>query len=162
MVKVARWARARRVIAIDVAAAKLEACVGAGADETIDATAGPVEERLLELTGGKGIDVAIDFVCTSATQQAAMRGLGKGGRLAVLSGNGEPFAADPAAFLRNELELLGSRYATRQEVLDSLELVARGELWPLVTETMPLQDAEALHQRLERGLITGRAALLMS
>ena len=46
-------------------------------------------------------------------------------------------------------------------MLDSLELVARGELWPLVTEKAPLAQAEAIHQRLDKGLVTGRAALLI-
>ena len=56
---------------------------------------------------------------------------------------------------------MGSRYATRQEVIESLELVARGDLWPLVTEKVPMAEAEALHQRLETGAVTGRAALIM-
>lgn len=29
---------------------------------------------------------------------------------------------------------MGSRYATKQEVMESLELVAHGDLWALVTE----------------------------
>ena len=78
----------------------------------------------------------------------------------MLSGNGSPFTANPAEMLRKELELLGSRYATKSEVVESLELVARGELWPVVAEQMPLADAEAIHQRLDKGLVTGRAALL--
>jgi propanol-preferring alcohol dehydrogenase len=71
MLKVARWAHARKVIAVDVMAAKLEACVKAGADATIDASEGRVTEQLLEATGGKGIDVAIDFVSSAATLEAA-------------------------------------------------------------------------------------------
>ncbi len=161
MVKVARWARARKVIAVDVMASKFETCLKAGADATVDASEGKVAEQLLELTGGKGVDVAIDFVCTTGTQEAAVKALGKGGRLVVLSGHGKPFTADPAAFLRKELELLGSRYATRQEVLDSLDLVASGDLWPLVTEKLPLAEAETIHQRLDQGLVTGRAALMI-
>jgi D-arabinose 1-dehydrogenase-like Zn-dependent alcohol dehydrogenase len=61
--------------------------------------------------------------------------------------------------LNKELELLGSRYATKQEVIDSLELVARGEIWPLVTETYRLEEAEVVHERLEKSRVTGRAAL---
>jgi propanol-preferring alcohol dehydrogenase len=161
MLMLARWARARKVIAVDVRASKFESCLKAGADATVDASEGKVTEQLLDLTAGKGIDVAVDFVCSAETQQAACHALGKGGRMVVLSGNGRPFLADPAAFLRKELELLGSRYATRQEVLDSLDLVARGEVWPLVTEKVPLEQAEAVHQRLDQGLVTGRAALVM-
>jgi alcohol dehydrogenase, propanol-preferring len=162
MLKVARWAHARKVIAVDVMASKFETCVKAGADATVDASEGKVAEQLLELTGGKGIDVAIDFVCTAGTQEAALGALGKGGRLVVLAGHGQPFQAQTRTFLRKELELLGSRYATRQEVFESLELVARGEVWPMVTEKVPLEQAEAIHQRLDKGLITGRAALMMA
>jgi D-arabinose 1-dehydrogenase-like Zn-dependent alcohol dehydrogenase len=64
--------------------------------------------------------------------------------------------------MRKEIEVMGSRYATRQEVIESLELVARGDLWPLVTEKVPMAEAEALHQRLETGSVTGRAALIMT
>lgn len=161
MLMVARWARARKVIAVDVMASKFEACLKAGADAAVDASDGRVTEQLLELTGGRGVDVAIDFVSAPDTLQAAFGALAKGGRLVTLGGHGAPFQADPAAMLRKELEILGSRYATRQEVMDSLELVARGDLWPLVTEKVPLTQAEAIHQRLETGSITGRAALLM-
>jgi D-arabinose 1-dehydrogenase-like Zn-dependent alcohol dehydrogenase len=64
--------------------------------------------------------------------------------------------------MRGELEVMGSRYATRQEVIDALDLVARGELRSIVTEKVPLAQAEAIHQRLDRGLITGRAALMIA
>jgi D-arabinose 1-dehydrogenase-like Zn-dependent alcohol dehydrogenase len=43
--------------------------------------------------------------------------------------------------------------------LDCLELVARGEVFPLVTEVRPLAEAEAVHERVERGEVIGRAAL---
>ena len=162
MLNVARWAHARKVIAVDVMASKFEACVKAGADLTVDASDGRVAEQLLELTGGKGIDVAIDFVSSAQTLEAAFAALGKGGRLVTLGGHGGTFTANPALMLRKELELLGSRYATREEVIESLELVARGEVSALVTEKVPLAEAEALHQRLDKGLITGRAALMMS
>ena len=42
------------------------------------------------------------------------------------------------------------------------EAVARGELWPFVTETFALQNVEELHQRLENGLVVGRAAVLIN
>lgn len=162
MLSVARWARAAKVIAVDVRAAKFEACLKAGADATVDASDGRVAEQLMDLTGGLGVDVAIDFVSSAETLQAAFAAMGKGGRLLTLGGHGGQFTAHPADMLRKELELLGSRYATRQEVIESLELVARGELWPMVTEKVPLASAEAVHAKLERGEVTGRAALLVS
>jgi alcohol dehydrogenase, propanol-preferring len=162
MLQVARWAHARKVIAVDVMASKFEACLKAGADATLDASDGRVAEQLLALTDGKGVDVAIDFVCSTSTLESAVAAMSKGGRLVMLGGHGAKFSAHPGEMLRKELELLGSRYATKEEVAESLELVARGELSPIVPEQVPLAQAEAVHQRLDKGLVTGRAALLIA
>ena len=161
MLKVARWAHARKVIAVDVARFKFDACLEAGADVTVDVSEGGVTEQLMELTGGKGVDVVIDFVSSAATLEAGCAALGKGGRLVTLGGHGGTFRANPGEMLRKEAELLGSRYASREEVIESLELVARGELWPMVTEKAPLAQAEAVHARLEQGAVTGRAVLMV-
>ncbi|MGE3937018.1 MAG: alcohol dehydrogenase catalytic domain-containing protein [Rhodospirillaceae bacterium] len=160
MVMMAKWAHAR-VIAVDRAAEKLPACLTAGADAVVDASRNDATEALIELTGGKGVDVAIDFVSSTESLERAAAALGVGGRLVTLGGSGQPFRANSAAMLAKELELIGSRYATRQEVLDSLALVARGDIAPLVTETYPLEQAEAAHQRLEHEKTIGRAALLI-
>jgi len=161
MLMVSRWAHARRVIAVDTRAAKFETCVKCGADAVIDASDGRVGAQLLELTAGRGADVVFDFVCSRQSIESAISGLNKGGRLVLLAGNGERFDADGPAIMRREIEVMGSRYATKQEVAESLELVARGDISPLVTEKLPLAEAEALHQRLEAGAITGRAALMI-
>ena len=158
MLMLARWAHAR-VIAVDTVADKMSACFEAGADDFIDATGDGVAEVLMEMTKGKGIDVALDFVSSKSTLEAAVGALGRGGRLVTLGGSGQTFDAPAREMLNKELELIGSRYATRQEVLDSLDLVARGEIWPLVTEIGSFEDAEAIHEKIEKGLVTGRAAL---
>lgn len=154
----AKWARAK-VIAVDVAKTKFDACRKAGADEVVDATAGNVTEALLDLTGGKGVDVAIDYVSSTATLEAAARSLGIHGRLVTLGGAGQSFSVSSLDMLLKEQDLLGSRYVTRSEILETLDLVARGEVWPLVSEIHSMQDAEMLHARLELGEVIGRAAL---
>jgi alcohol dehydrogenase, propanol-preferring len=161
MLMVSRWAHARNVIAVDTRADKFEACLKSGADATIDATDGRVSQHLLEETSGRGVDVIFDFVCTKQSIESAIGGLNKGGRLVLLAGNSERFDADGPAIMRKEIEVMGSRYATKQEVVESLELVARGDICPLVTEKLPLSEAEALHRRLETGSITGRAVLMI-
>lgn len=161
MVMMARWAHAR-VIAVDIAAEKLATCRRIGADAVVDASQGNVAAALMELTGGAGIDVAIDFVSQAATLEAGAAALGKGGRLVTLGGfSPQPFGVAASRLLLGELEIMGSRAFTRQEIVESLELCARGEIRPLVTETYRLEEAEKLHERLEAGLITGRAAIVM-
>jgi len=162
MLMVSRWAHARKVIAVDTMASKFETCLKAGADATIDASDGKVAEQLREATGGKGADVIFDFVCSKQSIEDSVAGLNKGGRLVLLAGNGRRFDADAPSIMRKEIEVMGSRYATKQEVIESLELVARGDLWPMVTEKVPFTEAEAIHQRLEAAAVTGRAALMMN
>ncbi len=161
MLMVARWAHARKVIAVDTRAAKFETCLKVGADATVDASEGRVAQQLVGHTAGRGVDVIFDFVCTKETIESSVAGLNKGGRLVLLAGSGQRFDADGPSIMRKEIEVMGSRYATKQEVFESLELVARGDLWPLVTEKVPFTAAETIHQQLETGAITGRAALLM-
>ena len=159
-VLMAKWARAK-VVAVDVARAKLDACVKAGADAVIDASACDPATALRDLTHGQGVDVAIDYVSTTATLEAGVKALGRRGRLVTLGGAGKTFQASSLEILLGEQDLLGSRYVTRTDILETLDIVARGEVWPLVSDIRPLAQAEALHERLERGEITGRAALLV-
>ncbi len=160
MVLMAAWAHAR-VIAVDIAPAKFDACREAGADAVIDASKGNVAEALIELTGGRGVDAAIDFVSATSTLEAGVEALAKGGRMVTLGGAGQPFQASSMAMLHKELDLLGSRYVTRREILDCLDLVAGGEVWPIVTDIRKLEEAEAIHERVENGEVIGRAALLI-
>ena len=162
MLMVSRWAHARKVIAVDTRAAKFETCLKAGADATVDASDGKVAQQLIDLTQGRGVDVVFDYVCSKDSIEAAIAGLNKGGRLVLLAGNSQRFDADAPSIMRKEIEVMGSRYATKQEVIESLELVARGDLWPIVTEKQPLAEAEAVHRQLEAGTVVGRAALMIN
>ncbi len=165
MVMMARWAHAR-VIAVDVAAGKLEKCREVGAHETVDASGGGMTEALRDLTGGEGVDVVVDFVSSAQTLTDGVKALGLGGRLATLGGSGStaPFEAMGRDFTAKEIEVMGSRYCTRQEVIDTLNLAARGDVWPLVTEKYGFntEDAELVHERLEKGEVLGRAALMVA
>jgi alcohol dehydrogenase, propanol-preferring len=52
MLAVARWAHARKIIAVDVAPSKFIACIGAGADATVGASKGNALEQVLDITSG--------------------------------------------------------------------------------------------------------------
>jgi D-arabinose 1-dehydrogenase-like Zn-dependent alcohol dehydrogenase len=153
----AKWARAR-VIAVEIAANKFEACRKAGADAVVDPR-GKLVEALLDLTRGEGVDVVIDYVSNTSTLEAGAKALGRHGRLVTLGGPGQLFQASAMDMLNKEQDLLGSRYVTRTDILEACDLVARGEVFPLVTDVRPLQEAEAVHACIEKGEVIGRAAL---
>jgi D-arabinose 1-dehydrogenase-like Zn-dependent alcohol dehydrogenase len=54
----------------------------------------------------------------------------------------------------------GCRYGSA-EIFETLNLIARGRVRPMVTEISPMAEAEAVHERIEQGAVTGRAALLI-
>jgi propanol-preferring alcohol dehydrogenase len=161
MLMVARHAGIR-VIGVETRSEKFTACRDAGAEAIIDASSDDVVQALLSLSDGAGIDVAVDFVSSTSTLQAAVSALGRGGRLLTLGGGGEEFKLDSKQLLHKELEIMGSRYATKSEVKTALELVASGAVQPLVTEIVELPALEDLHQRIEQGLVTGRAAVKLT
>jgi D-arabinose 1-dehydrogenase-like Zn-dependent alcohol dehydrogenase len=78
-----------------------------------------------------------------------------------LGGAGQDFTASSMDMLLKEQDLLGSRYVTRSEILESYDLIAAGEIWPIVSDIRPLEEAEAIHERVEKGEVIGRAALLI-
>ena len=107
------------------------------------------------------IDVVIDFVSSKSSLELGASILGKGGRLVTLGGSGEQFLANSADMLLKELELIGSRYCTKQELKESLDLYARGLIKPLVSYKTNFNGAEELHNKIETGDITGRAGILI-
>jgi D-arabinose 1-dehydrogenase-like Zn-dependent alcohol dehydrogenase len=108
------------------------------------------------------VDVVVDYVSATSTLEAGVKALGRRGRLVTLGGAGKPFTVSALDLLLKEQEVLGSRYVTRAEIVETFDLVARGEIWPIVTDIRRLEDAEALHARVERGEVIGRAALLIA
>jgi propanol-preferring alcohol dehydrogenase len=162
MVQLARFAGAR-VLAADRGEAKLAAATQAGAHETIDALAGPIDAQARQLTDGRGVDVVVDFVASPATLQMGLAALAPSGRLVILGVHRDSrFTVDPLRMLNGELEVIGSRYVTRQDIVDSLELVLRGHIRPIVTRTFALEEAEQAHELLGQGAMIGRAALLIA
>ncbi len=103
--------------------------------------------------------MVIDYVSTAATLEAGVKALGQRGRLVILGGAAQTFQAPGRDMLTKEQAILGSRYVTRAEILEACDLVARGEVWPLVTDCGRWREAEAVHDLVERGAVTGRAVL---
>ena len=79
----------------------------------------------------------------------------------TLGGAGETFSSTPHILLNKEIDVLGSRYVSPLEILETYDLMVRGEVWPIVTEIRPMEEAEIVHDLVERGEVTGRAALVI-
>jgi acryloyl-coenzyme A reductase len=147
------------VMAVDIGEEKLSLARELGADVVFDASSGDFSETSREWTNGEGVDVALELVGTK-TFDSSIKSLSRGGRMVIVgSHTGTELKASPQAMIANEWEILGSRNVTKRELAEVVNLVAAGRVKPIVTGTYPLEEAEALHQKLRKQEIIGRVVL---
>ena len=149
-----------KTIAIETKQIKEKSCRDSGASEFISANSNSKKEVIEDFTENSGLDVVIDFVSSKGSLETGTELLGNGGRLVTLGGSGEFFNIDSGNMLLKEIEIIGSRYCSKQEVIDSLNLVSRGLITPLVTEKVSPYQANDLHERIEKGNVIGRAGII--
>jgi propanol-preferring alcohol dehydrogenase len=149
-VQLARAFGALDVYAVDINADKLKLAESYGAIAVNAKMADPVAE-IHRLTGGQGVDVALELVGLPQTVEQAVHSLGVFGR-AVLVGIAEhPFELNSYHdVIPKEAEIIGCSDHLLSELHLLVELVRRGvlDLSPVITRTIPL-DAEAINAAMD-------------
>ena len=77
---------------------KVEKASALGAEIVMDHTRDDIAARVMRATGGRGVDVAVDYVSSTATLEAGAKALGKRGRLVTLGGAGNHSSSPPWIF----------------------------------------------------------------
>jgi D-arabinose 1-dehydrogenase-like Zn-dependent alcohol dehydrogenase len=116
-------------------------------------------KRVKELTEGDGVDALIDNVGT-VQFDAMRRSLAVNGRwllVGQLTGDFVPF--NPAQLFLRKQSMLSVLSTTRKQLEDCLHLIARGDVKPIVSGIHPLSEARQVHERVERGGVSGRLVL---
>ena len=147
-------------IAIESKEFKHEHCDKNGSIYSISPNNKDIHKKIYELTEENQLDGIIDFVSSKSTLELGVSLLGNGGRLLTLGGNGENFVSNSNQMLQKELEFIGSKYCSKEEVIESLNLFARGLINPVISKISNFEGAEALHKEIENGQIIGRAGLI--
>jgi NADPH2:quinone reductase len=155
------------VIATASTEEKRSACLEEGADHAIGYEGGFVD-KVKELTGGRGVDIAYDPIGAAVTEES-LRCLAWCGRLLILG-----FLGGGAANIRSNyllikgIDAIGVRIGGLNEADPELaianmraltELAAEGKLKPRISHRFPLaQAAEAMQAVIDRKVI-GKAVL---
>lgn len=148
------------VIAVDVNDARLELARTLGADAVVDARRGPFHEAVRRLTDGQGVDVVLEFVANQETLPSSYLSLKRAGRLVFVGYTPQlPMSVLPHELVRNEWEIVGSRANTKQELQETMDLVARGRIQPIVDRIFPLAEVELAFEALREGRSLGRNVL---
>lgn len=167
IVQVAHELGARKIIAIDVDDEKLEAAIRYGASDVINSRSLNARDRVFDLTGGRGVDVAIEALGFPATFEQALTLLADGGRMVPvgLAAGTATAAVEINRLVRRGQQICGSYGArTRTDLPIVVDLAARGVLdyRGVVSKRVPLVEAESTYRLLEHGRVSGRAVVDMS
>ncbi|TDX08272.1 alcohol dehydrogenase catalytic domain-containing protein [Kribbella sp. VKM Ac-2566] len=150
-----------RVIGIDVDDARLARVAELGADHVVNARDVDVVEAVRELTGGRGADKVLDIVGTDITLLHSFTALARGGRLCVMGGApGARLALDSIAILQKEAEIVGTLGTTRADLTEVVELLERGAVSAVLSETHPLSEAPAILARVNAHDVFSRIVLV--
>ena len=137
------------VIATSSSDAKLARMQALGADHLINYKTTPDwGARVLELTGGRGVDHVVE-VGGSGTLDQSMIAAKNGGHVAligVLSGFGGPVAT--AMLMAKQLRVIGLTVGSRQQQLDMIEAIEANDIKPVLDQSFPLaQLADAFRHQ---------------
>ena len=156
-VQILKATTAARIIAVDTRTEALRLAVDSGADLSLGAQADVVRE-IRAYTEGRGADVVLDFVGSAATLAQGAAATRMLGDLTIVGIAGGTL---PVSFFSvpYEVSIQTTYWGTRPELVEVLDLAARGLLKPHVT-TFPLTDAASVYRDLAAGKIAGRAVVV--
>jgi propanol-preferring alcohol dehydrogenase len=149
-VQLARALGALQVYAVDISPKKLKLAEGLGAIPINAAENDPVTE-VRRLTGGRGVDVALELIGLPSTMRQAVQSLAVMGRAAIAGLSDRTFEiASYRELLSSEAEVIGVADHLAQEMPLLLEFARQGKLnlTSVITRTVSL-DADLINGVLD-------------
>jgi threonine 3-dehydrogenase len=152
---VARAAGAARVFASDLSPYRLELARRMSADAVIDASREDLVARVMDLTGGRGLDGVLEMSGNPQAMRDGLQALRNGGRLSLLGLPKEPFELD-----WNRLVIfkgvtvhgiIGRRLYDTWYQMDNLLGSGRLDIRPAITHVMPMEKFEDAIGLLQSG-----------
>jgi propanol-preferring alcohol dehydrogenase len=147
-IQLANHLGAAKVFAIDINPRKLELAGRFGAIAVNGAAGDPVEQ-LMEITDGRGADVALELVGLPVTMRQAVQSLATLGRAALVGLTAETFeVASYSELITKEAEIIGVSDHLASEIPALLELartrkldLSHGVIRPIRLEAAAINDA---------------------
>lgn len=148
------------VLAATSSSRKVDAIRKAGAHDVIlFERPADFSREVIDLTGGRGVDILLDNVGTALFQQSR-RSLAMGGRWVMLgqvTGDFVPF--NPAQLFLKDISMLSAVGSLKRQLDDAMGMVSRGALSPVIEAVLRLEDAPQAHRLMEAGDVMGRIVL---
>ena len=152
---VARAAGAARVFASDISPYRLELARKMNADAVIDVSRENLVTRVMDLTGGRGLDGVLEMSGSPAAVRDGLAALRNGGRLSLLGLPREPFDLDwnrLVIFKGITIHgIIGRLMYDTWYQMDNLLGSGRLDIRPAITHVMPMEKFESAIELLQSG-----------
>jgi alcohol dehydrogenase, propanol-preferring len=156
-IQVLKETTAAKVVAVDTRPEALALARELGADATV-VTGESAAQEVRAATGGKGADLVLDLVGSDGTlalAAAVSRSLGDV-TLVGIAGGSLPFSFFSVPY---EVSLQSTYWGTRSELVEVLDLAARGRLAAKIT-TVSLNEAPSVYRAMAEGKVEGRTVVV--
>ncbi|XP_008803674.2 alcohol dehydrogenase [Phoenix dactylifera] len=162
--QIAKAFGAAEIIAVDVVDEKLQSARMLGATHTINALKEDAVDKIKEITGGMGVDVAVEALGKPLTFVQCTKSVRDGGKavmigLAPTNAMGE---VDITRLVRRQVKIIGSYGARARQDLPQLVKLAETGIFNLqntVSRKCKFEEANSAYEDLDRGKIVGRAVV---
>ncbi|GGF95012.1 alcohol dehydrogenase [Rhodococcoides trifolii] len=145
------------LIVIDRNADAVKLALTLGADHAVVADGSQVEQ-VMELTGGFGAEVVLDFVGENGSTAQGLAMTRRAGDYHVI-GYGENVDVPTIDLVSAEKNIVGNLVGSYNDLCDLMSLAARGAV-NLHTQTYALDDFQTAIDDLDNGRVRGRAILV--
>lgn len=138
---------------------KLRRAAAMGAAVLINYRQSDVLAEVRRLTGGRGVDLAIDTV-GAATWGLSLQAVRQGGRVALCGATTGALAeTNLRQVFWNHITIVGSTMGSQSEFAKVVNLVASGALVHVIDSVLPLAEAAQAQRRLEEQTQFGKIVL---
>ncbi|MER7070504.1 NAD(P)-dependent alcohol dehydrogenase [Terrabacter sp. NPDC000476] len=156
-IQVLRALSPAEIVVVDRNPDAVKLAVAIGADHGIVADGSQVEQ-VLDLTGGHGAEVVVDFVGEGGATKEGVAMLRRAGDYHVV-GYGENIDVPTIDIVSTEINVIGNLVGSYNDLCDLMALAARGAV-TLHTQTYALDDFQSAIDDLNAGDVRGRAILV--
>lgn len=149
VIQALRVAGCDEIIAVDIDSSRLELAKELGAVRIVNSAEVDPATCVPELTGGEGVDIAVEVVGNAAAFNTAIACVHRGGRVGLVGNLAAEVPFPLQAVVTRELTLFGS-CSSAGEYSRAIDLVASGAIRvdPLITAIAPLTEGPQWFERL--------------
>lgn len=142
------------VIAVDIIDEKLKIAKQLGADVTINPRDEEPAKAIIELTNGKGVDIAMIFVGIPEVFKEAFDTVRRGGRVVIVGLPHELIEYDYRKIVRGEINIIGSYAVTKKDILEVIKLFSekRLDITKFITHRFSIDDVNKAINTLENNI----------